>query len=144
MSVIFYLIILTYLRLYLSHVPVYPPQWLFLISCIPGPLLRMVLLIHSFTHSPCVCMDFLQVLWFPFISQNHMSVGGLATLSVYSRCEYVCTWCSMMDWNLIQGVFPPHVQCSGFTTALTRINWLLKISEWMQNWVWERWGPWES
>ncbi|XP_026779241.2 3'(2'),5'-bisphosphate nucleotidase 1 isoform X3 [Pangasianodon hypophthalmus] len=27
-------------------------------------------------------------------------------------CECVCAWCPVMDWRPIQGVFPPHAQCS--------------------------------
>lgn len=26
-------------------------------------------------------------------------------------CENVHVWCPVMAWHLIQGVFPPHIQC---------------------------------
>lgn len=43
---------------------------------------------------------------------------------VVSWCECVCVWLPVMDWCPIQEVLLPHVQCSGFTITLTRINQL--------------------
>lgn len=47
--------------------------------------------------------------------------------------ECVCTWCPMMNWPSVQGVFPPHAHCSWdrlqSTMTLTRVKQLHKMNE---------------